>query len=264
MRRARRGRARRIWPHDLGFLRQRLMLSVSRGEMDEAFALWRATVADMDVDRGVVRELGWAMVKEKLASTQAREVFLFLGQEPDTGARDWLPIIADLERVRGVRPGLMDVGREVVLTTPTEHFDPATLDVLKCALLFDVSDDDIRRFLRNYAAKGRHALMAKLFCQNYWKPSRRGSPISSASSASTWRNGLHRHGSPRPIDQWLAYLNFAAVFQSIYAEVIDQVARRFSISPFWRQDRSLRTAESIVGVPASRRRRRVGAAKRTI
>jgi hypothetical protein len=50
----------------------------------------------MDVDRGVVRELGWAMVKENLASTQAREVFLFLGQEPDTGARDWLPIIADL------------------------------------------------------------------------------------------------------------------------------------------------------------------------
>ena len=60
----------------------------------------------------------------------------------------------------------MDVGREVVLTTPTEHFDPATLDVLKCALgssrMMTTSGGFCAITPRRAAT-----LMAKLFCQNY-------------------------------------------------------------------------------------------------
>ena len=225
--------ARHLWPQNVALLRQSLMLAVQRREMDAAFAMWRSIAANTDFDPRVTRELGWSMLLEDLGAEQASEVLLFLGREPDNGARDWLPVLSEMVRAHGLRTELIYLARDLVRDTAADQFEPATLDVLRSAILLDVSDDDIRHFFRAYLAAGRHALTAKLFCQNYWK----AKPpyferfarlfeqyLTDKIEEASWLSVANS-------TEILAYLNFAAIFSlPMFRRLITAVRRNADLT----------------------------------
>jgi hypothetical protein len=126
-------------------------------------------------------------------------------------------------------------------------------------------DDDIRRFLRNYAAKGRH-IDGQIILPELLKPKPSRVAISSVFNQymAEWLADPARIASADPIE-WLAYLNFAAVFSvGIYRELI-RLAGGFSISPFWRgTSLCVRRRASSARLPASRRPTTHWCGKRTI
>lgn len=238
--------ARHVWPLDPGFLRQRLMLAVNGGEVEEAFALWQSLRSHRDIDAGAVREVGLAMLRAGLAPAQAREVLLFLACEPDTGTRDWLPVLWEIERFRD--GPIVEIGRDLVSTVPADEFEQAAHDVLRCVLLMDITDEEILRFIRDYVAKGRRALTAKLFCQNYWKPkpSRVAdftrvfeAYIGEKLANPAWLNGHDRV-------ELLGYLNFAAVFSTpVFRQLVGLARTRLNTAAM-SGNTSLQSIESVV------------------
>ena len=210
--------ALRLWPRDRDFLVRRTMLDIRAGRFDSARALWRSIIAQPDLPSNLGPsnlgfELAWAIYREGPPPDIAHELLLFLLREPDTGARHWLPVVAGMIHLRGPRPELAELTQKILADADDLPCDTATRDVLRCALLHDVSDDDIRRYLRDYAGKGRVALTAHLFCQNYWKAKqgafKRFTAVFEEYLAEKWADlSWLRADNATEV---LGYLNFAAV-----------------------------------------------------
>lgn len=240
--------ALRIWPLDPDFLRRRVMLDIQTGRVEEAFARWRTAIADPGIAAGLGHELAWAMFGEGLPEDMAREVLLFLAQERDTGERQWLPRVAGFLQLRGIKPHLANLAINVVRDFGEAPHDPATLDVLRSSLLFEYSDDDMRRFLRDYVSTGRVALTAFLFCQNYWKAKNgmfeRFTQAFRDHMAEKWRDlsWFTAEGA----SEILAYLNFAAVHaHDEYAHLVHRMRERLDLPAM--QAQGLHSIPGVVG-----------------
>ena len=224
--------ALRIWPRDREFLKRRATLDIKTGHFDGAMELLRSVLAMPDLADDLGHDIAWAIVGESPPPEIARETMLFLIREKDTGARDWLPRLAGMIQLRGLKPPLAHLARQIVDAASDAPFDIATMDVLRCALLFEYTDDDIQRFLRDYVAKGRVALTAHMFCQNYWKTRENMFERFTAGFerylADKWRDlSWIREDNAAEL---LAYLNFAAVHSdAAYAKIVDAMRERLDL-----------------------------------
>lgn len=240
--------ALRMWPNDVGFLRSRVMLDVQTGQVESAFAVWRVAMNNAAASDGIGYELAWAMFAEDLPADLARDVLLFLVREPDTGDRHWQPQLAKLQHLRGIKPHLAHFAIRVLQADPHVPCDTATMDVLRSALLFEYTDDDLRRFFRTYVANGRLALTAFLFCQNYWKAKKN---MFERFTAAFEEYMAGKHGDPLLVTrdnatELLAYLNFAAVHSdNEYAWLIEAMRQRLDLVSM--QASGLHTVEGAVG-----------------
>ncbi len=222
---------RRIWPRDRVFLRRRAALAIKTGRFDQVRELWHSIVADAGLAEEVGCDIAWAIYQESPPPDIAREVVLFLLREKDTGARDWLPVLADMIQTRGLKPHLAHQAGEI-MNAADEPGEAATVDVLRCALLYEYTDDDIRRYLRDYVALGRVALTAHLFCQNYWKPKNgmfeRFTAVFEEYLAEKLRDPEWIREDKA--EELLAYLNFAAVHSDkAYADLVHAMRGRLDL-----------------------------------
>lgn len=238
----------RTWPNDPGFLRSRIMLDVRVGQVEGAFALWQRAIAQPDLLAGLGYELAWTMYGEGLPRPLAREALLYLIQEKDTGARDWLPVLAGFLQLRGLKPQLSYLAREILDAEPNAPCDPATMDVVRCALLYEYSDRGLQHFLREYVAKGRVALTAHLFCQNYWKTKKnmfeRFTAAFEEYMADRWQDVSWLNADNAA--EILAYLNFAAVHSAdTYASLIRAMRQCLDLQAMRAQ--GLHTIAGVVG-----------------
>lgn len=223
----------RIWPQDREFLKRLAMLNIATGHFDGAMALWRSTMAMPDLADDLGHDLAWAIYGAGPQPELARETMLYLIQEKDTGARDWLPRLAGMIQLRGLKTPLAYLAREIVEAASDAPCDRATLDVLRCALLYEYTDEDMRRFLRDYVAKGRVALTAHLFCQNYWKTKtgmfERFIAVFEQYLADKWQD-LSWIAADNATEL-LAYLNFAAVHSdAAYARIVGAMRDRLDLA----------------------------------
>lgn len=224
--------ALRLWPRDPAFLKRRATLDIKTGHFAGALDLWRSAIAIPGLADDLGHDIAWAIYCEGPPPEIAREVLLHLIQEKDTGARDWLPRLAGMLQLRGLKPPLAYLGRTILESAQGAPCDRATMDVLRCALLYEYSDEDIPRFLRDYAAKGRVALTAHLFCQNYWKTKigmfARFTVGFEHYLADKWRD-LSWVAADNATEL-LAYLNFAAVHSdAAYAQIVGAMRERLDL-----------------------------------
>ena len=223
--------ALRIWPREHDFLRRRATLDIKTGRFQDAYDLWRSVIADPDLaDLGY--DLAWAIYSEAPPPELARDLMLFLIREPDAGTRDWLPRLAGMIQLRGLKTPLAYLARQIIDAAPDAPHDPATMAVLRCALLFEYTDDGILRFLAEYVAKGRVALTAHLFCQNYWKAKQN---MFERFTAVFERYLTEKLADPSWVraenaTELLGYLNFAAVHSdSAYAALVAAMRERLDL-----------------------------------
>jgi tetratricopeptide (TPR) repeat protein len=240
--------ALRIWPSDRDFLLRRVRLEILLGHPDTAVAVWRAAIAGQEPSWPLGYELGWTMFSEGLPPEMARTVLRFLVRQPDTGARDWLPVLAAMVHLRGLRPPLAHLARDTLDAEPDLAGDPATLDVLRAALLYEYTDADMQRFLRDYAARGRTALTAHMFCQNYWKAKPDGFARFTGAfeqyMAARWQDPSWINAANAT--EVLACLNFAAVHSDAeYARLVQAMRERLDLPAL--QAAGLHTIPGVVG-----------------
>jgi tetratricopeptide (TPR) repeat protein len=239
--------ALRIWPRDREFLKRRVTLDIKTGHFDGAMKLWRSAIAMPDLADDLGHDIAWAIYSESPPPEMAREAMLYLIREKDTGTRDWLPRLAGMIQLRGLKVPLASLARQIVDTAPDAPCDRATMDVLRCALLCEYTDDDIRRFLHDYAAKGRVALTAHLFCQNYWKTKdnmfERFTAVFEQYLADKWHDlSWVREDNAAEL---LAYLNFAAVHSdAAYAKIVAAMRERLDLPAM--QAQGLHTIQGAV------------------
>jgi tetratricopeptide (TPR) repeat protein len=222
---------RRIWPRDGAFLRRRAALAIKIGRFDQVRELWRSIAADPGLSEEAGCDIAWAIYQESPPADIARDVLLFLLREKDTGTRDWLPVLAAMIQTRGLKPHLAHQAREI-MDAADEPGETATVDVLRCALLYEYSDDDIRRYLKDYVARGRVALTGHLFCQNYWKTK---TGMFERFTAVFEEYLAEKLREPKWIrednaTELLAYLNFAAVHSdTAYADLVHAMRTRLDL-----------------------------------
>lgn len=240
-----------MWPGERVFLDRLIRLDIKTGRLQAAFARWRSVTEQPELAGDLGFDLAWALYCAEGPADIARATLLYLLRQPDSGSRDWLPKLAGMVQARGPKPDLFHDARRIVAESADSPSDPATMDVLRCALLLEYSDADIIRFLRDYVGKGRAALTAHLFCQNYWKakPGAFGRFVSVFERYLAAKLDDPSWIRPDNATEMLGYLNFAAVHSDdAYARLVGVLRGRLDLAAM--QSLGLPTIGGVVGTIA--------------
>ncbi len=220
-------RALALQPDDAFFLHRRIQLALGLDDQDGAMAAWRRLAANLTSDRKLCGDLAWAIFKTVLPGEPALELLLYLVNEPDDGARDRLPRLADFAALSRARPEMKAFAQASLPRLESGACVPLMLHILKSALRIDYTDDEILTFIQDYVAGGRAAVTAYLFSRAYIGEK----PLAAGAFRMVFDRYIGRwldSVSPqkfRDLDAILGYLMFSAIFsQSRYRQLIAEIA----------------------------------------
>lgn len=242
-------RALELSPGDARFLRRRVQLAMNSGDHAGALATWRQLASDRSFPQDLCFDLAMTIFKAVSVGDDALELLRYLVRETDTGARNWLPRLAECTPLRPVRPDLIAFAREQLPQLEAGEFLPVTLQILKSSLLVDYTYEDILGFIKNYIAGGRADIAAHLFSLTYTHEK----PQAAEAFKTVFDLYIDRWlAEAKPewfqnFDEVLGYLSFSAVFShSGYRKLVAACAGNLDLSQL-ASDRTLQTSKSIVG-----------------